>query len=60
MTPSRTGVLLDLIFDLVEDDSETQDAKVQKIVDACEGNDRLGNAFSVFLTWFKLEDTDAS
>ena len=51
----QIGVVLDVIFDIVERDEPTA-IKVEKIVRACEQNDRLGDAFGEFVSWFKLEE----
>ena len=51
----QIGCVLDIIFDIVEREEPTA-VKVEKIVRACEGNDRLGEAFGEFVSWFKLEE----
>jgi hypothetical protein len=51
----QIGVVLDVIFDIVERE-ETRDEKVIKIMKALEGNDRIFDAFSEFISWFKMEE----
>jgi hypothetical protein len=54
----QIGVVLDVIHDIVERD-ETKDEKVAKIMKMLEGNDRLFDAFSEFISWFKMVEEEA-
>jgi hypothetical protein len=57
----QIGIILDVIHDLVENDEATKDEKVIAIMKAVEANDRLGDAFSELISWFKMvEGDDAS
>jgi hypothetical protein len=51
----QIGVILDVIFDVVQRE-EPKEHKINMIVKHCEGNDRLGDAFAEFISWFKLEE----
>jgi hypothetical protein len=55
----QINMLLDIIHDIVERD-ETPTQKRDAILRKIEVNDRFEEAFTEFLTWFKLIEDDGA
>lgn len=54
----KIGILLDLIADVVDDDSQRWTIKRDAIRQALVANERLETAFEEFISWFETDGDD--